>query len=78
MMSLMGLSVEQLKAYRNGFHKALWDYAVQRDGVYYVGCGVKTYRQAADQFSKEIGSLIEEAEATIRRGIESLKAEATN
>jgi len=38
--------------YKKGYLKALESYAWWKDGVQYVGCGVKTLKQAIDDFNK--------------------------
>lgn len=41
--------VRQIQAYWNGFRKALWDYAWYKDGVMYVGCGVRRYQEVLSE-----------------------------
>ena len=40
-------------AYREGYRQALQDYAVWKDGTQTVGCGIKTLKQATEDFEKD-------------------------
>jgi hypothetical protein len=37
------------KEYYEGARDALWTYAWQKDGVYYVGCGIKTFDEVLQE-----------------------------
>jgi hypothetical protein len=38
--------------YYAGARDAVWQYAVWRDGIEYVGCGIKTYHQALAEINQ--------------------------
>ena len=40
-------------AYREGFRQSLLDYAWWKDGTQFVGSGVKTLKQADEDFEKD-------------------------
>lgn len=43
---------QRQRAYQDGYLRALHNYAWWKDGVQYVGCGVKTLQQAIEDFEK--------------------------
>lgn len=44
---------QRRQAYKRGYLQALYDFAWWKDGVQYVGCGVKTLKQAQEDFEKK-------------------------
>ena len=46
------------KTYQDGYLQALYDYAWWKDGIMYVGCGRKTYKQAKEEFIKKNMELV--------------------
>ena len=48
------MTEEQVKFYTEGYLDALYNFAWYKDGRMLVGCGIKTYKEAAEQAERKI------------------------
>ena len=48
----MVIQPNQSSDYYHGARDAVYQYAIHRDGVMYVGCQIKTYKQALEEIAE--------------------------